>query len=299
MSHRPRQPRSPFQPAEAAILLAAGVLILALSGFVLYNALLLLNGRPPAGGTPVGASQPSAASPVNAPHPTLPPTSALPSPTLYQSPVPTTTVTPPPPAGDCAPRDTEIRLGQVRDVLAGDTLLVELDGALVQVGYAGISAPGPETGRPGQLALEQNRALLGGQDVVLVKDVSEADPNGRLLRYVFFNGGARFANYELVRLGYAAAVDSPDQACATVLRGAQDEARSTQAGLWAPTPVPTATYLPTVALNPGQQPCDCSVRWECSDFRTHASAQACFNACNDYNSRLDDDHDGLACEALP
>jgi endonuclease YncB( thermonuclease family) len=302
-NQRPRQPRAPFTPTEAVILLLAGILILGLSGFILYNALILLNDQPQSNAmlTAQPGSPPPAGQSAHAPHPTLPPTSLLPSPTLHQTPAATTTIPPAavPPPGACAPKNTEIRLGVVRDVLTGDTLLVELDGELVQVGYAGISAPSIGTGRPGELALEQNQALLAGQAVVLVKDVSDYDSAGRLLRYVFFSDGARFANAELVRLGYAAAIDSPDQACADVLRAAQQEASATQAGLWAPTPIPTATYLPTVVLNPDQGSCDCSVRWECSDFSSHAAAQACFNACNDYNSKLDDDHDGLACEALP
>ena len=188
----------------------------------------------------------------------------------------------------------------VSEVLNGDTLLVESNGALIQVGYAAIRAPGIETGRPGDLAWQQNRELLAGQPVVLVQDSSESDTGGRLLRYVFFSNGTRFANYELVRQGYAEVIDSPDQACTSVLRAAEQEARAERLGLWAPTPVPTATFLPTVVLDPGgQAPCNCSVRWECSDFSSRTAAQACFNACNDYNSKLDDDHDGLACEALP
>jgi hypothetical protein len=42
--------------------------------------------------------------------------------------------------------------------------------------------------------------------------------------------------------------------------------------------------------------------YDCSDFRTHAQAQADYNACgglwNDVN-RLDRDRDGQACERLP
>jgi endonuclease YncB( thermonuclease family) len=191
----------------------------------------------------------------------------------------------------------------VSEVINGDTLLVNLDGNLVQVGYAGIAAPAANAGQPGALALQKNQELLAGQMVVLVKDVSEIDPAGRLLRYVFFTSGDtgdRFANYELVRSGYASQIDSLDQACAVVLHAAEQDARAERLGLWAPTPVPTATFMPTVGLDPGQYaPCDCSVRWECSNFRSRAAAQACFNACNDYNSKLDDDHDGLACEQLP
>jgi endonuclease YncB( thermonuclease family) len=175
---------------------------------------------------------------------------------------------------------------------------VDIDGRQVQVKYAGIDAPPLLSGRTAEAAWQYNTALVAGQIVVLVKDGSDADENGSLLRYVFV--GDRFANYELVRMGYASRVDSPELVCANVLREAEEAARAASLGLWAPTPIPTATYMPTVAFDPGSQAaCDCSIRWECSDFATHDQAQACFNACNDYNSRLDEDYDGLACEELP
>jgi hypothetical protein len=70
--------------------------------------------------------------------------------------------------------------------------------------------------------------------------------------------------------------------------------------MWQPTRVPTATFVPTVGFDPAMQaPCDCMARPVCTDFSSHDEAQACYNACNDYNSRLDDDRDGLACEWLP
>ncbi|MFC2081918.1 DNA/RNA non-specific endonuclease [Candidatus Bipolaricaulota bacterium] len=51
-------------------------------------------------------------------------------------------------------------------------------------------------------------------------------------------------------------------------------------------------------------PCDCSgPDLDCSDFATHADAQACFDYCRQrgYGDvyRLDGDSDGVACEALP
>lgn len=65
----------------------------------------------------------------------------------------------------------------------------------------------------------------------------------------------------------------------------------------APAPTPTATSEPS-------GPCSCSGNlYNCSDFTTQSSAQACFNYCmatvgTDIH-RLDSDGNGLACEALP
>ena len=301
-----RQPhRTSFSPAEAAVLLAVGLLILVTAGFVLYALLGVLNPRP-APAAQAQAGQAATASPTVPPvvQPVAIVTAALPpNPTLQPSPTSGQSTAPPPPPAACAPQNTEIRLGSVVEVRSGDTLLVNIDGVTIPVGYAGIESPGPEAGRAGMLALQTNRELLEGRPVVLVKDVSEYDAGGRLLRYVFFTGDdgvEHFANYALAALGFASTVDSPDQACAGVLAEAAQAARAGLLGMWAPTPVPTATFLPTVGLDPGSQAaCNCGVRWECSDFRSRAAAQTCLNACNDYNSRLDDDRDGLACEHLP
>jgi hypothetical protein len=97
------------------------------------------------------------------------------------------------------------------------------------------------------------------------------------------------------------------------------------------TQVPTETFSPTIApvlentLAPSQTPyptrtpvqaivvpvqptaviqssgnCNCSRDYNCSDFSTHAAAQACYIQCggNDW-SGLDRDKDGIACENLP
>ena len=66
-----------------------------------------------------------------------------------------------------------------------------------------------------QAAAQKARELIEGQPVVLVKDVTERDSAGRLLRYVF--SGSRFVNFELAREGLATVLsNSPDSACATL-----------------------------------------------------------------------------------
>ena len=59
-----------------------------------------------------------------------------------------------------------------------------------------------------------------GKNVTLVKDVSDTDRYGRLLRFVFV--GDLLVNYELVREGYATATPySPDVSCKQTFYEAQ------------------------------------------------------------------------------
>jgi micrococcal nuclease len=64
-----------------------------------------------------------------------------------------------------------------------------------------------------------------------------------------------------------------------------------------PAPEPTSTPQPVAV-------CSCSGNlYNCSDFGTHAAAQACFDYCVQQGRgdihRLDGDSDGDACESLP
>ena len=56
--------------------------------------------------------------------------------------------------------------------------------------------------------------------------------------------------------------------------------------------------------SPPSGPCNCSgPDLNCSDFSTHAAAQACYDYCRQQGYgdvfRLDGDSDGIACESLP
>ena len=92
----------------------------------------------------------------------------------------------------------------------------------------------PERDRPFyDEATAKNAEMVDGQTVLLVKDVSETDHYGRLLRYVFV--GDTFVNFELVNQGYAAAATfPPNVACEGVFRTAEADARSRGLGSWAP-----------------------------------------------------------------
>lgn len=66
----------------------------------------------------------------------------------------------------------------------------------------------------------------------------------------------------------------------------------------------TATITVTAESSPPPVPCDCAgPDLNCSDFSTHAAAQACYDYCKQHGYGdvfgLDADKDGQACESLP
>lgn len=192
------------------------------------------------------------------------------------------TVTPPP--GDAA---------AVTRVIDGDTIEVELNGRSHRVRYIGVDSP--ERDEPFYAeAAATNRALVEGRTVILVKDVSETDRYGRLLRYVYLEDGL-FVNAELLRQGYAQIVTfPPDVARHDALRAIQREARAAGRGLWS---LPERANLP-----PGCDTCDRNA-YNCADFPTQAAAQACYDACLALTGvdvhRLDGGGTGVACKSLP
>ncbi|MBI5742789.1 MAG: thermonuclease family protein [Candidatus Niyogibacteria bacterium] len=164
---------------------------------------------------------------------------------LHQAPA---EITPPPPISHLEaepPSNLEIRFpsGEIAQVLRavdGDTIEVEFaDGRKEKVRYIGMNAPESVDPRRavecfGKEAAAANAALVGGREVRLVRDVSDRDKYGRLLRYVYLNDVAQtFINLELVRQGYAAAATyPPDIAHASEFRAAERAARAAGAGLW-------------------------------------------------------------------
>lgn len=269
---------SKFSPQQVTILAVIGILNVLLIGLGIFAWSLLRAPQSYAPGEPPQAAQsllptwtpaagPTGQAPVLNPTPPLPP--------------------------ECDSLAHDAQQGTVTRVIDRSTLEVNVNGTIVLASFAGINPP--ETGA----ALAVVQELAEGQPVTLVKDVTELDDSGRLVRYVF--AGGRFLNYELVRLGLARMrPDTPDRACAGLFQQAEQQARSGGIGIWEPKRVPTATFVPFVTLDPNASgSCDCSIRYECSDFSTHDEAQACYNICNDYSSKLDEDRDGLACEYLP
>ena len=70
-----------------------------------------------------------------------------------------------------------------------------------------------------------------------------------------------------------------------------------------PISIPTRVFTPLPQTPKPKSNYICSYNtYNCPDFATHTQAQTVFEACGGINNdihRLDQDHDGLACETLP
>lgn len=279
----------------AQILVLALVVVLILAALGLAASLLISSPRTqaPDAGAPLASPAPlptSTSSPIQTQSPASSPTPGGGEASL----VPTTTANP----LTCLPPDAERSQARVTSVLDAATIQVQLNGQTVTVRYLGVDPAGP--GADTQ-STALNRSLVEGQTVELVKDIYDADAQGRLLRYVL--AGNEFVNYEMVRQGAAlAALYPPGIACADTLVAADRLARAEHLGFWAAGQQANLPATPTPAPgNPSQNPpCDCNHAYSCSDFTSQSAAQACYDACGDYrNAGLDADHNGLACENLP
>lgn len=258
-------------------------------------------------------SQPTITAQVDHNQPqTTKPIEASPSPSVFKA--------------QTAPNNPNIQLAKVVAVIDGDTIDVDLgEGNVKRVRYIGIDTP--ETSDPrttvecfGKEASAKNKELVANGTVGLEKDVSETDRYGRLLRYVY--KGDLFINQVLVAEGYANASSyPPDIKYQDKLRQAEQQARSTNKGLWGACSIstPTPTKKPTTSTGSqsntntstgtttGSGACKYSCSSpdrDCSDFSSHAEAQAFFNCCgftaqND-PMRLDNTGvgDGIACENI-
>jgi len=225
------------------------------------------------------------------------------------SPTPNPTNTPQPVlagASACIPLNAQSEVGQVLSIIDGDTIEVLIKGQSFRVRYIGIDSPetySPETGSEtfGPEAAEKNRELVDGKEIFLVKDSSETDPYGRLLRYVFVSDlGGVFVNYELVECGYASASSyPPDIACDEAFSSAERNARSQELGLWAPLPIllPTQPTVletsgncdpayPDICLHPSPPDLDCKD----IQFRR-------FRVLQPDPHNFDRDQDGIGCES--
>lgn len=132
----------------------------------------------------------------------------------------------------CIPPQTP-QIGQVIEIVDGDTIHVLIDGHDFPVRYIGMDTPENTTEHEvlGQQASDFNMFLVAGKTVVLYRDQSETDRYDRLLRYVFV--GEKFINAELVRAGFAEAKEyPPDTACADFLNQFMLEAQQARIGLW-------------------------------------------------------------------
>ena len=213
--------------------------------------------------------------------------------------------------------------GVVTAVIDGDTIDVNLGGAVKRVRYIGMNTP--ESNQPCyREATNANAALVSGKTVRLVKDVSETDRFGRLLRYVYV--GEVFVNAALVEGGYAEAVEyPPDATQAVYLESLEAKARATNLNCYAtgvfggvtvtstaakvtsPTSstLPTATIraqstsVPTVAKSGN---CDPSYPTVCippppPDLNCKDIPYRRFKVLPPDPHKFDSDKDGIGCES--
>lgn len=179
--------------------------------------------------------------PTYTPAPSETLTPEFPTNTPMPMPTPTNAIA----GASCIPNNPP-EIGKVVEVVDGDTIKVLLNDLVYSVRYIGIDTPESTTQTEyyGKEASYKNAELVYGKAVTLIKDVSETDKYGRLLRYIIVDNV--FINYELVIQGFAtAATYPPDVSCASTFQIAQQQASSALVGLWA---MPTQAPLPTQAL---------------------------------------------------
>jgi len=128
----------------------------------------------------------------------------------------------------------KIKYYRVTGVDDGDTIVLE-DGSTIR--YLGIDTP--ETHHPtigeecgGKEATDYNKKLVEGKRVRLIKDITDKDQYGRLLRYVFTEDG-QFVNYMLIRNGFAQTLPiSPDMLFDKTFEDALKIAKKENLGIW-------------------------------------------------------------------
>ena len=151
-------------------------------------------------------------------------------------------------------------MGLVVDVIDGDTLAVVLDGDKARqaytVKYLGIQSP---SGPWGTVAYEANEKLAKLKIVRLVRDQTDFDAEGYLLRYVYVDN--QLINVNLVEQGLArAAIEAPDTRFEDEILAAETRAKNDQRGLWGPNPpTPTATSARANQASETQEPADTPV----------------------------------------
>lgn len=133
-------------------------------------------------------------------------------------------------------RNRQIDVGPVRTpatvtrIFDGRTIGVEVDGVERTIRYIGVETP-IFGDRFYELAIEANTQWMLGADVQLEADELDADREGRLLRYVWLDGG--MVNNSLIAVGLAEAeTTGPNRRYADLFADAEAAARANAAGIW-------------------------------------------------------------------
>lgn len=204
--------------------------------------------------------------------------------------------------------------GQVVHVADGDTITVTRDGQRVKVRLYGIDTP-EKVQYYGQNAKQFTSAQVMGKTVSV--EAIDIDRYGRVVGLV--SVGDVVLNRHLVEYGYAWVYQryckkSFCSEWAELEREARDDRRGLRKNpnVMAPweyrhggrSKKSAPTRAPARPSGAATGRCDCSGNLHnCSDFKTHAEAQACYEHCLRITGkdvhRLDGNGDGKACESLP
>lgn len=205
------------------------------------------------------------------------------------------------------------KLFKVVSVIDGDSMVVNIRGKQETIQLLGIDAPAP-TQCFGKAANDKLKGMVQGKYVKVVRDPSSEDRDlfGNLLRHVYLTDKQHtLVNGELIKQGYAFSTQDEKK-----FNKYELSAKTHNKGWWAVcgpkiiTPTKPVVQIPTntpvlkqqaPAVNSGSTYGGGDK--DCKDFATHADAQAYFtskggSATNNVD-RLDADHDGSACDALP
>ncbi len=204
------------------------------------------------------------------------------------------------------------KLFKVVQVVDGDTITVSIRGKNESIRLLGIDTP--ETVDPrkpvqcfGKAASDKMKAFVLGKFVKLIDDKTQGnrDKYKRLLRYVYLpDSKATFINGEMVKQGFAFSYRQYPTKMLEKFNNFEKYAREKNLGLWGSCPVNLTPVTPT-SFPQNSAPSAATYSGgdkDCSDFATHATAQAFFISEGGPASdphKLDADKDGLACESLP
>lgn len=234
---------------------------------------------------------------------------------------------------------------KVIDVVDGDTIKVLIGETMEKVRFIGVNTPETVDPRTvvecfGEKSSEETKNKLTNQIVWLESDSTQGDRDkyGRLLRYVWIDEAKIDFGKTLISNGFAHEYTyNIPYKYQESYKLAQSEAEQNKKGLWSdnacpvtptvtnsPTLIPTKkiTIVPTKkpTVQPTIKPTNISITTnttggcgnscsgpdlDCSDFSTHAKAQAFFNCCGftaEHDPmKLDSTGigDGVACESLP
>lgn len=199
-------------------------------------------------------------------------------------------------------------------VVDGDTIDVEIDGAVERLRLIGINTPESVDPRKpvecfGIEASNKAKEMLMGRLVALESDPTQGERGkyGRLLRYVRTQDGL-FYNLEIIKQGYAFeyTYDTVYKYQAE-FKSAEEYAQENELGLWADGACDNYQAEEESGEEVVEVPEDgeyiCSHNeYNCSHFSTQAEAQAVYDYCGGANNdvhRLDgSDKDGVVCEGL-